>query len=112
MIKVICVGKLKESYISMFVNDYCKRINKYHKLEIIELKDSNIKDESIDILKDDAIKPINANTGNIDITIKNASCPGSIFICGLFMILNIFFSLFFICFFIVHLPYKYYNILF
>lgn len=51
MIKIICVGKLKENYISMFVDDYKKRINKYHKLEIIELKDSNIKDESIDILK-------------------------------------------------------------
>ena len=51
MIKLICVGKLKEKYLYDFVSDYYKRINKYHKFEIIELKDSNIKDEGIDILK-------------------------------------------------------------
>ena len=51
MIKVICVGKLKEKYLIDFVMDYKKRINKYHKLELIELRDSNKKDESIDIIK-------------------------------------------------------------
>ena len=51
MIKVICVGKLKEKYLIDMVNDYKNRINKYHKLEIIELKDSNIIDESKDIEK-------------------------------------------------------------
>lgn len=51
MIKIICVGKIKEEYLSLLINDYCKRINKYHKLEIIELKDSNIDDESDLILK-------------------------------------------------------------
>ena len=39
MIKIICLGKLKESYLTELVNDYLKRINKYHKTEIIELKD-------------------------------------------------------------------------
>lgn len=51
MIKIICVGKLKEDYLKEMVNDYKKRINKYHKLEIIELKDSNINDEAIEIKK-------------------------------------------------------------
>lgn len=51
MIKIICVGKLKEKYLIDLVNDYKERLNKYHKLEIIELKDSNIKDESIEIKK-------------------------------------------------------------
>lgn len=51
MIKIICVGKLKEKYLIDLVNDYKNRINKYHKLEVIELKDSNIKDEGIDIIK-------------------------------------------------------------
>lgn len=51
MIKIICVGKLKEKYMKELINDYYKRINKYHKLEIIEVKDSNIKDESIEIKK-------------------------------------------------------------
>lgn len=51
MIKVICVGKIKEDYLTNLINDYCKRINKYHKLEIIELKDSNISEEGDLILK-------------------------------------------------------------
>lgn len=52
MIKVICLGKLKESYLIDLVNDYKKRINKYHKLEIIELKDEeDLEKEANNILK-------------------------------------------------------------
>lgn len=40
MIKLICVGKIKEKYLTDGINDYFKRINKYHKLEIIEVEDS------------------------------------------------------------------------
>ena len=39
MIKIICLGKLKEKYLVDLVSDYTNRINKYHKLELIELKD-------------------------------------------------------------------------
>ena len=51
MIKVICVGKLKEKYLIDLVEDYSKRINKYHKFEIIECKDSNIDNEALEIKK-------------------------------------------------------------
>lgn len=51
MINIICVGKIKENYLSLLINDYCKRINKYHKVNIIELKDSNIITEGDLILK-------------------------------------------------------------
>ena len=51
MIKIICIGKLKEQYLKEGINDYQKRINKYHKLEIIELLDSNIDQEKELILK-------------------------------------------------------------
>ena len=51
MIKVICIGKIKETYLTELINDYKKRINKYHKLERIELKDSNRKEEKKEILK-------------------------------------------------------------
>ncbi len=50
MIKIICVGKIKESYLRDAISDYQKRINKYHKFEIIEVNDSNMKDEVIKIL--------------------------------------------------------------
>lgn len=51
MIKIICVGKLKEKYLTDAILEYSKRISKYTKLEIIELKDSNIIDEKNEILK-------------------------------------------------------------
>ncbi len=46
MIRIICPGKIKEEYLTKMINDYLSRINKYHKLEIIELKDSTIEEES------------------------------------------------------------------
>lgn len=50
MIKIICVGKLKEKYLKEMTEDYLKRITKYHKIELIELKDSNIDEEKNEIL--------------------------------------------------------------
>lgn len=41
MIKIICSGKIKEKYLTDLINDYQKRINRYHKLIIIELKDED-----------------------------------------------------------------------
>lgn len=49
--KIICVGKLKEKYLTEACNEYIKRLSKYTKLEVIELKDSDIKSESELILK-------------------------------------------------------------
>lgn len=52
MIKIICFGKLKENYLVNDVNDYYERVNKYHKISILELKDSeNIFDEEKELLK-------------------------------------------------------------
>lgn len=41
MIKIICLGKIKEDYLNNLIQDYKTRINKYHKIEIVELKDEN-----------------------------------------------------------------------
>ena len=51
MIKIICIGKLKENYLKEAIDDYLKRISKYHKIEIIELPDSNIEEKATKILK-------------------------------------------------------------
>lgn len=52
MIKIICFGKLKENYLVNAVNDYYERVNKYHKISILELKDlENIIDEEKELLK-------------------------------------------------------------
>lgn len=55
MINIICVGKIKENYLNELIEDYRKRVNKYHKVIITELKDSDIKTEGDLILK--SIKP-------------------------------------------------------
>lgn len=39
MIKVICVGKIKENFYKEAINEYLKRLSKYTKLEIIEVAD-------------------------------------------------------------------------
>ena len=41
MIKILCVGKIKENYLKEMIEDYEKRISKYHKIEIIEVKDED-----------------------------------------------------------------------
>lgn len=41
-IQVICVGKLKESYLKSAIAEYSKRLSKYCKLEIVELPDEKI----------------------------------------------------------------------
>lgn len=60
MIKIICVGKVKEKYLRDMIDDYIKRISKYHKIEIIELTDSNINKE-----KEELLKVINTKDYNI-----------------------------------------------
>ena len=51
MIKIICVGKIKEAFFRDAISEYMKRLGKYHKVEIIEVADSNIKEEKELILK-------------------------------------------------------------
>ena len=48
MIKIICVGKIKEKYLKDAIEDYKQRLSKYTKLEIIEVND--IDNQSIDIV--------------------------------------------------------------
>ena len=65
MIKIVAVGKLKESYLKDATNDYIKRLTKYHKIELIELKDSNINEE-----KNELLKVINKNDYIITLAIE------------------------------------------
>ena len=41
MIKIICIGKVKEDYYKDAIEEYIKRLSKYTKVEIIELNDYN-----------------------------------------------------------------------
>ena len=61
MIKIICVGKIKEKYFIEAIKEYQKRISKYTKLEIIELPDYNY----------DMVKTVNEEGYNIISKIKD-----------------------------------------
>ena len=41
MIKIICVGKIKEDFIEKGINEYLKRLSAFTKVTIIELKEGN-----------------------------------------------------------------------
>ena len=65
MIRIISVGKIKETYLVNMIEDYSKRINKYHRLDIIEIPDNNIKNEGQNI-----VSKIEKNGFNIAMDIK------------------------------------------
>lgn len=52
MIKIVCVGKIKEKYFSLAVEEYYKRISKYINIEIIELPDEGLSDEKVVLKKE------------------------------------------------------------
>ena len=64
MTKLICVGKIKEKYLKEAINEYQKRLSKYTKLDIIELKDITYDD--IDKVKKEEGENILENIKNSD----------------------------------------------
>ncbi len=50
MIRILCVGKIKENYLKELIDDYSKRIKKYHDLEIVEVKDEKTLENERDFL--------------------------------------------------------------
>lgn len=65
MIRIICLGKIKEEYLKLAIEDYSKRISKYHKIEIIELKD----DDNISIEEKELLKYVDNKDYNIALDI-------------------------------------------
>ena len=64
MIKLLCVGKIKDKNLKALIDDYAKKINLYHKLEIIEVKDEKITDNEkavLDIEANRVLEKINSD---------------------------------------------------
>ena len=49
--EIICVGKIKENYIKEAIETFLARLRPLCKLEVTEIKDSNIKEESKKVLE-------------------------------------------------------------
>jgi 23S rRNA (pseudouridine1915-N3)-methyltransferase len=52
MIKIICVGKIKEKFYRDAIEEYLKRLSKYTKFEIIEVDDINNSNEKVTMSKE------------------------------------------------------------
>lgn len=61
MIKILCVGKIKEKFFKEAINEYLKRISKYSKIEIIEVNDVDLNNKELNLEKerDNLMKYIN-----------------------------------------------------
>ena len=61
-INIVCVGKIKEKYLKLGIDEFKKRLSKYCKLDIIELDDEkapeNLSDKEMTIIKDKEGKKI------------------------------------------------------
>ncbi len=51
-ITLICVGKLKEKYLSLGVEEYAKRLSRYCALDVIELQDEKTPDQASAAMED------------------------------------------------------------
>lgn len=61
-INIVCVGKIKEKYLKLGIDEFKKRLSKYCKLDIIELEDEkapeNLSDKEMLIIKEKEGKKI------------------------------------------------------
>ncbi|MDU6985930.1 MAG: 23S rRNA (pseudouridine(1915)-N(3))-methyltransferase RlmH [Terrisporobacter othiniensis] len=61
-ISVVCVGKIKEKYLKLGIDEFSKRLSKYCKLEVIELDDEkapeNLSDKEMMMIKEKEGKKI------------------------------------------------------
>lgn len=58
MIKLVCIGKIKDAHLKSLIEDYSKKINHYHKFETIEVKDEPIKDNEKAVLDIEASRAL------------------------------------------------------
>ena len=70
MIKIICVGKIKEKYLCDAIDEYKKRLSKYTKLEIIEVTDINSLDVNVILNKEGKLIEKHINDKDYVITLE------------------------------------------
>ena len=72
MIKIICVGKIKEKFFKESIDEYLKRLSKYTKVELIEVIDSKLDNPNLAIEQESTLieKHINEKDYLIALDIK------------------------------------------
>lgn len=70
MIKIICVGKIKEKFFKDAVAEYTKRISKYSKLSVVEVDDVNADNIEIILSKEKELILKSINSKDYIITLE------------------------------------------
>ncbi|HOZ53873.1 MAG TPA: 23S rRNA (pseudouridine(1915)-N(3))-methyltransferase RlmH [Bacilli bacterium] len=80
MIKIICVGKIKEKYNKDAVEEYLKRLSKYTNIEIVEVQDYDYDLEKTLIMeKNEILKHIKLNDYLISLDINGEELNSEVF---------------------------------
>lgn len=79
MIKIICIGKIKEAFFKEAINEYTKRLSKYTKINIIELPDYDLNNKEITLQKEseNILKNINEKDYCITLEIEGKNLTSS-----------------------------------
>lgn len=51
MIRILCVGKVKDKNLAYLIDDYVSKISHYHRIEVIEVKDESITSDEKGVLQ-------------------------------------------------------------
>ena len=73
MIKVICVGKIKEKFYVSAIEEYLKRLSKYTNIQIIEVLDEAIQSKALKVESERILKNIKDNDYVITLDISGNS---------------------------------------
>ena len=49
MIKIVCVGKIKEKFLSLAIAEYLKRLSKYTKIDILQVADESNAEKALKV---------------------------------------------------------------
>lgn len=77
MIKVICVGKIKEKFYVSAIEEYLKRLSKYTNIQIIEVLDEAIQSKALKVESERILKNVKDNDYVITLDI-GGNCLSSI----------------------------------
>ncbi len=58
MIKIVCTGKIKEKYFTLAILEYLKRLSKYTKIDIIEVRDEANSEKALKVEGERILKHI------------------------------------------------------
>ena len=73
MIKIVCVGKIKEKFLSLAIAEYLKRLSKYTKVDIVQVPDESNAEKALKVEGEKILSKIKADEYVIALDISGKS---------------------------------------